>query len=207
MIKVCIFDMGGVVIRDFQVAGPLMRFLGRAEAGFAHISPKVRDALRKHSSGLIDEAAFWQVYQEVTGEKLPDHEGSLLGLFFNPSLDPPTVAVLEELKATGMRVVCGTNVIDAHFNIHQAHQDYKVFDTVYASHHIQISKPDLGFYTHILEAEKASPAEAFFTDDMEQNVQAASEVGLHAYLYTDANALRTQLRSLGLLPSSPLATD
>jgi len=207
MIKICIFDMGGVVIRDFQIAGPLMRFLGRAESGFAHISPKVRDALRKHSSGLIDEEAFWQVYQEVTGEKLPVHEGSLLGLFFNPSLDPATIAVLEELKATGMRVVCGTNVIDAHYAIHQAHQDYEVFDAVYASHHIQISKPDLSFYTHILEAEHARPEEAFFTDDMEQNVVAAREVGLHAYVYTDAGALRTQLLSLGLLPGSPLATD
>ncbi len=207
MIKVSIFDMGGVVIRDFQIAGPLMRFLGRAESGFANISPKVRDALRKHSSGLIDEEAFWQVYQDVTGEKLPEHEGSLLGLFFNPSLDPATIAVLEELKATGMRVVCGTNVIDAHYAIHQAHQDYKVFDAVYASHHIQISKPDLSFYTHILEAEHARPEEAFFTDDMEQNVVAAREVGLHAYVYTDAGALRIQLLSLGLLPGSPLATD
>ncbi len=207
MIKVCIFDMGGVVIRDFQVAGPLMRFLGRAESGFASISPKVRDALRKHSSGLIDEKAFWKVYQEVTGEKLPEHEGSLLGLFFNPSLDPATIAVLEELKAAGMRVVCGTNVIDAHYSIHQEHQDYKVFDAVYASHHIQISKPDLAFYTHILEVEKVTPEEAFFTDDMDQNVQAAREVGLHAYLYTDAQTLRTQLISLGLIHGSPLATD
>ena len=199
MIKTCIFDMGGVLIRDFQIAGPLMKFLGREESGFSQISAEIREALRLHSCGLMDEVAFWKVYCEVTGDELPAHSGSLLGRFFNPVLDAPTIQVLEELKAVGMRVVCGTNVIDSHYKIHEEHEDYRVFDTVYASHLLGFSKPDPRFYHSILEKEGVSPEEAFFTDDLEQNVVAAAQIGIYAYLYLDSVSLRSQLVSLGLL--------
>ncbi len=198
MIGCCIFDMGGVLIRDFHIAPSLLPYLGRREATFSEISSLVSDALKEHSRGLIDEAAFWDRYSEVTGQAVPDTEGSLLGRFFSPVLDTATVDILRGLKAHGMRVVCGTNVIDAHYDIHMSLKQYDVFDKVYASHLIHIAKPDGAFFRYICEQERISPAQAFFTDDMEVNVEAAKAEGLAAYLYTDAEHLARQLSSLGI---------
>jgi glucose-1-phosphatase len=198
MISVCIFDMGGVLIRDFNVAGELMKFLGHKELSFRSVHPEISDALSQHNRGLIEEEKFWEIYQETIGVKLPPHQGSLLGRFFTPKIDPPTLAVLKNLKQQGMRVVCGTNVIDAHYLIHQQNGDYDIFDKVYPSHLMQISKPDPAFFYNILEAENVKPEEAFFTDDMEQNVVAASHVGIKAFLYTSAEALEQQLTDLEL---------
>lgn len=199
MIELCIFDMGGVLIRDFHIAPRLLPFLGCSESSFAEISPAISEALKNHSRGLIDEPAFWEQYRTIVGRALPETDESLLGKFFTPVLDPATVDILRGLKAHGMRVVCGTNVIDAHYDIHMALKQYDIFDHVYASHLIHIAKPDGDFYRYICEQEHVSPENAFFTDDMEANVVSARQEGLAAFLYTDAKHLGEQLGSLGVL--------
>jgi len=199
MIKRCVFDMGGVIVRDFHMAPELLPFLGLSGASFADIDPRLHEALSRHSRGEIGEDAFWVYYTEITCKLVPPHEGSLFGKFFHPKMDEPTVQVVNELKAAGMRVVAGTNVIDAHYAIHQRLNQYAFFDKIYASHLIGITKPDPAFYAYILKAEGIQPDEVFFTDDMIENVNSAAGAGLHAFVYSGAAALREQLLSLGLL--------
>lgn len=199
MIRLCIFDMGGVVIRDFNVARPLLAFLGRSEASISGIDPRIRDALLGHNVGAVSEEEFWNVYAEATGSVVPADGSSLLARFFNPTIDGPTVELIEELKARGLRVVCGTNVIDGHYRKHLENDDYRCFQRVYASHLMGAAKPDPVFYERILEAEGVAPSEAFFTDDAAENAEAAAALGIAAYRYDDARGLRARLVELGLL--------
>ncbi len=198
-IKCCIFDMGGVLIRDFQMAPELLPFLGIKENSFKAADGRLHDALLRHGRGEISEDEFWTFYTEISGRALPPHEGSLFGKFFHPVMDEPTLRVVEDLKAAGMRVICGTNVIDAHYKFHMETKQYAVFEKVYASHLMGIAKPDAAFFEYILAEEKIRADEAFFTDDMIENVDAAAMAGLNAFLYTDAAALRGHLHSLELL--------
>ena len=199
MIKLCVFDMGGVLVRDHQMGKELYPFLGITESGFAGIDVSLSDALRRHSTGNLSEGEFWALYKKLSGKDIPFHEGSLFGKFFHPKLDEPTVQVVTELKAHGMRVVAGTNVIDSHYKIHQKLNQYDVFALVYASHLIGIAKPDTTFYEHILKAENLLASEVFFTDDSLENIEAASEIGIESFHYTDADTLREKFISLGLL--------
>jgi len=199
MIELCIFDMGGVVIRDFHIAPRLLPFLGHEEPDFGEIDPQIQEALREHSKGLIDEREFWDRYERITGETVPNDQGSLLGKFFTPVLDGPTVDVIRSIKARGIRVVCGTNVIDSHYSIHAELGQYDIFDHVYASHLMHIAKPDGAFFHYICTAERVIPATTFFTDDLQENVEAAQKAGLKAFLYTGAASLKRQLIDLGVL--------
>jgi putative hydrolase of the HAD superfamily len=198
MIKRCIFDMGGVMVRDFHMAPELFPFLGCRESSFAEIDPRLNDGLVRHSRGEISEEEFWKLYVEISGRKIPPHDEELFGKFFHPQMDDPTVQIVKDLKAAGMRVVAGTNVIDAHYKIHQKLGQYAVFDKVYASHLMGIAKPDPAFYEYILKAEEIQAPEAFFTDDTAENAAAASRAGLKAFVYTGAGALRKQLQALGV---------
>lgn len=198
MIELCIFDMGGVVVRDFQMAPELLPYLGRKELEFSQMPDGVRQALHAHSKGLIEEGEFWQIYELETSSKVPQSGQSLLGKFFHPVLDQPTIEVIKQLKNLNMRVVCGTNVIDSHYKIHQALKQYTIFDHVYASHLMHLAKPDRTFFKQILEQEKISAEHVFFTDDMEINVLAAKEEGLSAYVYSDAKHLAIQLKAEGI---------
>ena len=199
MVRCCVIDMGGVMIRDYHMEPELMPFLGLSERSLAAVDSRIQEELIRHSRGETNEDDFWLSYKKITGRTIPPHEGSLLGKFFHPILDEPTVQIVRELKAAGMRVVGGTNVIDAHYNVHMALNHYAVFDKVYASHLMGIAKPDPAFYAYILNSEGIPAAEAFFTDDVIDNVDAAVRAGLNAFLYTGAGALRKQLLSLGLL--------
>jgi putative hydrolase of the HAD superfamily len=201
MIKCCIFDMGGVMIRDFHCGPRIREFLGHpGETDFSGGDPRLGELLGRHCRGLIGEGEFWEAYTEITGERIPPHQGSLWGKFFTPRMDGETVELVRALKGRGLRVVCGTNVIDAHFRIHQERGQYSPFDKVYASHLMGVQKPDPAFYTTILSAEGLRPEEAFFTDDLEENAGAAAKLGMEALTYTGADALGVRLRALGLLP-------
>jgi putative hydrolase of the HAD superfamily len=114
-------------------------------------------------------------------------------------MDEPTVQIVKQLKAAGMRVVTGTNVIDAHYNIHIKLGHYDLFDKVYASHLMGITKPYPAFYAYILKAESVQAQDVFFTDDTIENVNAAADSGLNAFHYTNAQAMKNQLLSLGFL--------
>ena len=191
--------MGGVMIRDYHIWPELFPFLGIGDKTFADLDPRLREALIRHSAGKLEEDDFWKFYTEVTGKTIPPHEGPLLGKFFHPKMDEPTLCVVGELKSSGMRVVCGTNVIDSHYKIHTELGQYSVFDKVYASHLIGAAKPDIAFYSHILNEEGLRADEVFFTDDSPVNTDAASSIGIKAFDYSDAQNLRAQICSLQLL--------
>lgn len=197
--KLCIFDMGGVLIRNFHIAPKLLPFLGLETSTLQEYDPRLGTFLTLHSEGKISEEEFWEYYRKITNREIPPIQGSLLGKFFTPTLDDPTVALVKRLKEKKVRVVCGTNVIDAHFTIHHQLHQYDVFDAVYPSHILGIAKPKLEFFQRICESEQVHPEDAFFTDDMQVNVDASLKAGLQGFRYIDAKTLESQLQGLKLL--------
>ena len=199
MLKLFIFDMGGVMIRDFHIAPALFKFLNLKVKSFKELGSEVEEALKEHSRGNISEEEFWKFFNEHTSLNVDYTKESLLGKFFTPVLDLPTVEVVKDLKSKGYRVVCGTNVIDAHYCIHEKLRQYDVFEAVYPSHKLHIAKPDSAFYLEICKREKVSPQEAFFTDDLAENVEKAKSVGLTGCVYHDALQLKDELIGLKAL--------
>jgi len=193
--------MGGVMVRDYQIWPQLLPFLGLTGKSFADCERNLIETVQSHSRGEITENDFWAIYPGITCRQIPAHDESetLFAKFFNPKMDEPTLQTVQELKSGGMRTVCGTNVIEAHYKIHTALKQYAVFDKVYASHLIGLAKPDPAFYKYILIAEGIEPNDTFFTDDSAANVESALSLGMNAYLYTDAEALSRQLQFLGLI--------
>lgn len=197
MMKLGIFDMGGVVVQGYQIWPRLRRFLGYVE--HEAIAPAFNIVMAEYCRGLISEGEVWKRYTRITGRALPPHEGSLMTKFFTPCMDAALGELLLKLKARGIRIVCGTNTIDAHYAVHKRLGQYDDFDTVYASHLIHKAKPDTAFFTHILAAEGALPEETFFTDDRPANVEAAAALGIAAFVFSNAAALANQLRAAAIL--------
>ena len=180
--------------------GPeLMSFLGFPGKTFGNIDKRLSVSLQDHNRGKINEEDFWTLYREIIGKDLPPHDESLFGKFFKPKPDEPTVKIVRALKEAGIRVVVGSNTIDSHYEILERMGIFDDFDKVYASQIMGLAKPDPAFYEYILREEGVNAPEAFFTDDLEENIDSAVKAGLKAFLYTDAEALKMQLSALGLL--------
>jgi len=192
MIKLFVFDMGGVVAGSTGFDKKLANYLN-FQGKLLHENKDVEKAIRSHMEGKIDENQFWEVYSSKYGP-IKDSKNGLFGKFFNPSLDKETVKLIEDLKAKKNRVVCGTNVIDSHYKIHMLKGQYDVFDEVYASHLMHFSKPNIDFYRYICEKENVEPSQVFFTDDMEENILTAREYGLNAVIFKSAEQIRNYLK-------------
>ena len=199
MIRLCIFDMGGVYVTNHDTAGKIAEFIGLDGVhSYSELEAVLGKSLSDYTRGLISEDELWRIFTEKTGKSV-DNNPSIFGRFFAPIINPETDKVIRELKADGMRVVCGTNVVDVHYDYHNAHSQYAIFDKVYPSHLMHIDKPDTEFFRYIAEAEHVSPEECFFTDDSKANADSARSIGMRSYQFTDAASLRENLVKEGVL--------
>lgn len=185
-----IFDEGGVLIRRHMIMPDVAAALG--------IQPEVLKALLPPdiallTRGEISSEEFWFRFSARTGIHPAE---DYLRTFFHPVKDDPTFRLVERLAARA-RVVCGTNTIDSHHKINLELGMYAPFHAVYASHLLHVMKPDIEFWLRILRAEGVHPEQAFFADDSPDNVRVARELGINAWLYTDAHSLELQLKALG----------
>lgn len=186
--KLYIFDMGGVVVQNADVFSKVCDYLKIGKDEFYQYSGNNFTLL---SDGKISVGQFWWLFSKSFGRQIGR---DLFMEFFHPIPDMEVVGLITELKH-GARVVCGTNTIEPHYEYHLTHGEYAIFDAVYASNKIGVSKPEAQFFRHILDKENASAAESCFIDDLRENVDAANRLGIKTIHFTGVTALKAEIRS------------
>ena len=201
-----IFDMGGVVTNTSNEISKLMKILGTNEADFfkwcgcpngnpagnagTGYKNGEMDLMSMASNGEISIREFWQIFSARSGIAVKTDWWHWL---FHPVLNQETVCIIEKLKKTGHRVVCGTNTIDSHYQNHLERGDYSFFHQTYASNFMGVSKPSEDFWKIILAAEGFEPEQTVFIDDRKENVAAAGRLGIKSILFENAKKLSKDL--------------
>jgi 2-haloacid dehalogenase len=75
------------------------------------------------------------------------------------------------------------------------HAFFSHFKHLVISGAILLLKPEPAIYKHLVEVTGIVPAESVFIDDLQRNVIAARECGLHAIQFTSPEACRAELRA------------
>jgi putative hydrolase of the HAD superfamily len=70
------------------------------------------------------------------------------------------------------------------------------FDVSMFSYEVGMAKPDPSIYYLILNRLHVAPSEAIFVDDFSANIQAASEVGIHAVHFLNREQAIAEIRGL-----------
>ena len=183
-----IFDMGGVVARNNDVFPDILHYLDITQEEFLTFAG---ENLEKLFNRKVSTDEFWAQFSRRYGREVKEE---LFGKYFHPSTDREVVALIRQVKVRS-RVVCGTNTFDPHYNYHLSHGHYAIFDAVFASNKIGLSKPDPEFYRFILKSEGVNPENAFFVDDDEANVLSAERMGINATLFRDSKSLGLQIKN------------
>lgn len=191
MKKLYIFDMGGVLCCDFNDIPVISNYLGITEENFFIYSG---ENFRELLDGKIDSNEFWVRFSLRYGKKIKEE---LFGKYFNPGIIRETKDIIKQLK-NDSRVVCGTNTIDSHYYYLLNQGSYDIFDEVYASNLMGISKPDPDFYRYISKKEGIEPENIIFVDDTEENIISAQKIGINSILFTDSDSLKQQIKTLSL---------
>ena len=180
--------MGGVLTCNFNDTPAISDYLGITEEKFFVYTG---ENFIKLLDGKIDSNEFWVRFSLRYGKKIKEE---LFSKFFNPGTIQGTKDIIKQLKSDS-RVVCGTNTIDSHYYYLLNQGDYDIFDEVYASNLMGISKPDPDFYRYILKKERIKPENTVFIDDSEENILSAQKIGINSILFTDSESLRQQIKT------------
>ena len=187
--RLYIFDMGEVVATNTDVFPAVCDHLGMTPGHFFAFSGSDLGMLM---DGVITSDEFWKRFSSKSGKVVTEE---LFAKYFDPRLDRDVAAIVSQLKKSD-RVVCGTNTFDSHYDYLAPRGYYDIFDAVYASNKIGVSKPRPEFYLNVLKAEEVRPEAAVFIDDAEANVRAAEKLGIRSILYKDPDRLRSEIARL-----------
>ena len=92
-----------------------------------------------------------------------------------------------------------SNTNEAHVSFIKArYRVFDYFDHKIFSHEVGALKPDRKIYEAAIAASGKRPEELFFTDDRQENIEAAREFGIHAHQFVSESALIDALRRHGV---------
>ncbi len=106
--------------------------------------------------------------------------------------------ILKELKKNH-KISILSNTFFAHWDYFKTTSMHDMFDLPMASHLLKEVKPDEAIYKIALEKMKAKPNEVVFLDDLDENIEQATKMGIHAYKTLSINDTRRILTETGLL--------
>jgi HAD superfamily hydrolase (TIGR01509 family) len=184
-----IFDMGGVVSFDSGFERKVAASLGMVPRRLYSLTDREFQEL---TAGRISLEEFWRRVAAKTGRRI---EEDLFATQFHPRLNRRVVRLIQRLRRSS-KVVAGTNTVEPHYRIHREAGHYDLFDRVYASCHMGLAKPDPEFFRYILKRERRRAEECVFVDDRQDNVEAASRLGISALLFQGARRLERDLAAL-----------
>ena len=198
--SIVVFDLGGVLIdwnprylyrQLFDDEAAMEAFLAevvtpewnsRQDEGRPW-AEAIESLSREHPGQHELIAAYWHRWQETLGEAIA-----------------PTVEIVDELRAAGVRLFAVTNWSGETFPIARPRYPFlEWFEEIVVSGDLKVAKPDPRIFRHLLDRNGLDPATTVFIDDSEANLRAATRLGMIGIHFVDAPALRRELVALRLL--------
>lgn len=188
-IKNIIFDLGGVIL-NLAVENTHREFANLSGLPLAEIKTRVHHGkyFHEYERGLISDAEFRNHLRQSLELQVSDAE---LDKAWNAMLlDIPQerFALLEQLKQSHrLFLLSNTNEIHRQcFNSIVQQTSGKpgidhYFHQAYFSHLLNLSKPDVTIYQHVLNDQNLLPHETVFLDDNADNITGAAKAGLHTF--------------------------
>ncbi|MEZ4322794.1 MAG: HAD-IA family hydrolase [Myxococcota bacterium] len=188
-LRAAIFDLDGVV-RHFD------------RAGAARIAQRHGVTLHDMLAAAFEDGALHALitgkvrrgeWVEAVGRKVGSPAAVREWLSDIGTVDPAVMDLVHALRRRGVLVgilTNGTDTIDRELRHLGIHAD---FDRVVSTWHVGYAKPHRNAYLAACSALGVRLEEAFFTDDREVNVLAASELGMTAHPFVDAEHLEHAL--------------
>jgi putative hydrolase of the HAD superfamily len=106
-------------------------------------------------------------------------------------------AVLKEIKNRGHRLALLSNTCPIHIDWIAKHfQVLEFFDDLFYSFELKSMKPDKDIYLKAIKALGVEASDCFFTDDLQDNVKAAKELGMNAVVFKELDSLVAYLEPI-----------
>lgn len=197
-IEAGIFDLGGVLCENadkfFWRDGFKIR-LGLSDDELKRVTTGIRDDVQ---TGRTSEEDFWTKMSEELGIEIPPDIllSEYIPLFGRKD---DSLEIARRLKDQRLGTAILSNTVKSHAQYIKSQGLFEHFDHVILSYEVGLAKPDPRIYELTLERLGVEPAQAFFTDDREENLKPAQDLGIEVVLFESSDQLRSDLGKLGLV--------
>jgi HAD superfamily hydrolase (TIGR01509 family) len=198
--KAIIFDLGRVIVPfDFQRGYARLEPLCGIPAAEIQARIRATGLVQRFESGEIEPRNFIHQYSEQLGMTIgyEDFQEIWMSIFLPETLIPEPM--LEEIARTH-RLVLLSNTNRLHFEgILANYPLLRHFHQFVLSYEVGAMKPAPLIYQKAIQAAGCAPGECFFTDDIEEYVEAAKKMGIDAVQFQSAAQTRDELRRRDVL--------
>lgn len=192
-IKIAIFDADGVTTSPKKFSVDLEKDFGTHPG---ELLPFFKGPFQDCLLGKTDLKIAIEPYLKDWGWMGTAEEFLMYWFKSEDETNGVVVNAIKELRKQGVKCYLATNQEKYRTAYMRENMNFKsLFDGIYASADLGCKKPTQLFYERLLERidpNKEVPAhEILFWDDVEANVNAAKEMDIRAYLYTDEKDFST----------------
>ena len=197
-IRNIIFDAGGVVINtDLQRAVNAFQALGLPRFETYYNLSVQNDAFTRWERGTLSVDGFRTYIRSVLhDDTVTDRQIDEAWCAMIEDMPMERYRLLRRLKARyRLFLFSNTNPLHAAECIRKTKAQYgfspweEVFDHLFFSHDIGMTKPDPEAYRCVVRLAGIEAGETLFIDDLEKNVQGARAAGLYAYTLAPGNQI------------------
>lgn len=197
MIKIVIFDFGGVLGSDAN----------NWEINFKEILDRTNLSVEEIDQIWKRHWPEMSVGKEGLNDLLDDISvssknkidvGVLRKIYYeNVSLDEHILKLALRLKQQGMRLVIVANESrEGMDNKTKRFSLEKVFDNIYCSAVVGLTKPNPAMFSYVMRDLCAKPEQVVFIDNRQGNVDAANKLGIKSILFKNVNQLEDDLKKV-----------
>jgi epoxide hydrolase-like predicted phosphatase len=183
MVKAVIFDFFGVICSDEY---------WQTIKEDSDISDKFEQLSSDVNLGKISWNDFiWEVAEE-TGRDA----AAVKKMYEEQSMNPQLLTYINDLR-NNYKLALLTNASKGQLGplVSSVGLD-KLFDEIFISSELGMTKPDHRIFEHALEKMNVKPSETVFVDDLEKHVSAAKDLGINSILYEDFQQMKQELEKI-----------
>ena len=191
MIKLIIFDLGGVIHSNVHNLF-FKRVSSKANIPFSKITKAHKSLIEDLHTGKINENQYWhKLFKKL---KTKYHKFSWEYRFTRDRrINYSIISLIKKLKKR-YKLCLISNTIPQHAKYNK--NIFKLFNYVILSYKVRLFKPDKRIYKLALKKFKVKSNEVVFIDDLRENLYNAKKIGMNVIHYTHYNKLRKDLNKL-----------
>lgn len=184
-----IFDLGNVLVAlDNEACARALTAIGCERLVRVSDDPAVRRLFDQLGLGLISNVQFYAQVRRLTGTTATDAQIDAACNAMLTVIPDVKKQRLLDLRRAGCHTFLLSNTIDIHWRYCVEHlfpyngygvPDY--FDRAFVSQVMHLAKPDRKIFETVIEQTGIDPHHTLFIDDLQENCDAAAQLGIDVY--------------------------
>lgn len=198
MIKVVIFDMGGVIIDINPFISEITRIFNPANKKM--FWEKINAETISVCKGELPLKDFWKRLADTMDKNIPENVLDDLWIAENPwdFINQDVYTIVAELQHT-YKLAIISNTVKEHTQINRKAGLFDLFDVVILSHEVKLTKHSKEIFLVTTKALGVSPEECIFIDDVFLFVEMAESVGMKGIHFKNAQQMYSALEEYQVL--------